>query len=197
MSSRNIFKNSTYAKWDPNNSFTNDNLNRSKNRSYLNRSDLENNFEKAEKGQSDKPDKPDKTDKNDKFDKSDFANKYFSRSNYSSRKSLLNLNANSTPSSNKIFFEKVDEESNNLIDEKLRKIISSHKMKEDVQKMSKRGSLLSLLKFAIGSNIVFLNTGNFKNPNHKYENQNSSQTKNESFATGSFDICREYIRYLN
>jgi hypothetical protein len=197
MSSRNIFKNSTYAKWDPNNSFTNDNLNRSKNRSYLNRSDLENNFEKAEKGQSDKPDKTDKPDKNDKFDKSDFANKYFSRSNYSSRKSLLNLNANSTPSSNKIFFEKVDEESNNLIDEKLRKIISRHKMKEDVQKMSKRGSLLSLLKFAIGSNIVFLNTGNFKNPNHKYENQNSSQTKNESFATGSFDICREYIRYLN
>jgi hypothetical protein len=181
MSSKNIFKNSTYAKWDPNNSFTNDNLNRSssKNRSYLNRSDLESNFEKAEKGQSD--------------------NKYFSRSTYTSKKDLLGGlgGMSTTPSSNKIFFEKVDEESNNLIDEKLRKIISTHKLKDDVQKMSKRGSLLSLLKFAIGSNIVFLNTGNFKNPNHKYENQNSSQIKNESFATGSFDICREYIRYLN
>jgi hypothetical protein len=176
-SSKNIFRKNTYAKFDGNSSFNNGNyLNKSsfKNKSLLNRSDLESNAsEKAEKVNSD--------------------NAYFSRS-FSSKKNII---VNAGVNNNKNFFEKVIEEPNNFIDEKLRKIISNHKMSDNVRNMSKRGSLLSLLKFAVGSNVVFLNTGNFKNPNHKYENQNLSHSKNESFSTGSFDICLEYMRYLN
>jgi hypothetical protein len=69
--------------------------------------------------------------------------------------------------------QSVIEEPNNLIDDKLKRLVDSHKVANANADLMKKGSIRSLLSIAINSTYVFT-------------------TKKQN----KFDICREYMKYL-
>lgn len=72
-----------------------------------------------------------------------------------------------------INLQSVVEESNNLIDDKLKRLVDSHKVANSHADLMKKGSIRSLLSIAINSTYVFT-----------------------SKKSNKFDVCREYMKYL-
>ena len=112
-----------------------------------------------------------KVNRDDNFNK--LNDSYSKQISFNLSKEILDASINKRGGSNLLNLQSVIEEPNNLIDDKLKRLVDSHKVANAHADLMKKGSIRSLLSIAINSTYVFT-------------------TKKQN----KFDICREYMKYL-